>query len=150
MDYHTQNQEFNDAIHKIFHGKTTMERVAAINHLGYLKDKRATNSLAKLIKRETDPIILNRIIEAMGEIQDVRATMLIVEILQKELTLPEEAQDKQRIFLIIESLMKIGDKRALEYLGILLDSCDDEIKQLTEKSIECIDPNWKENLQKSK
>ncbi|MFX0072176.1 MAG: HEAT repeat domain-containing protein [Candidatus Hermodarchaeota archaeon] len=150
MDYHTQNQEFNDAIQKLFHGKTTMERAAAANHLGYLKDKRATNSLAKIIKRETDPIVLNRIIEAMGEIQDVKATMLIVDVLQKELNLPEDAQDKQRIYLIIESLMKIGDKRALEHLGILLDSCDDEIREITEKSMECIDPNWKENLQKSK
>jgi len=148
MDWETKNVEFNETINKLFHGKTTMERAAAANHLGYLKDKRATNSLAKILKTEIDPIIINRVIEAMGEIQDVRATMLIVDFLKKEIELPEEQQDKQRIFLIVESLMKIGDKRALEHLGILLDSCDHEIRTLTEEAFECIDPNWKNNIKK--
>ena len=84
----------------------------------------------------------------MGEIQDVRATKLIVNVLKKELELPEDQQDKQRIFLIIESLMKIGDKRALEHLGILLDSCDNDIRNLTMEAFECIDPEWKINIKK--
>jgi len=43
-------------------------------------------------------------------------------------------------------LMKIGDKRALEHLGLLSRSCESDLKKLTEEAIECIDPNWKENL----
>jgi HEAT repeat protein len=148
MDWETKNVEFNETINKLFHGKTTMEKAAAANHLGYLKDKRATNSLAKVLKLERDSIVINRVIEAMGEIQDARATMLIVDVLKKELELPEDQQDKQRIFLIIESLMKIGDKRALEHMGILLDSCDNEIRNLTEEAFECIDPDWKINIKK--
>ena len=148
MDWETKNLEFNKTIKKLFHGRTTMEKAAAANHLGYLKDKRATNSLAKVLKSEKDPIVINRIIEAMGEIQDVRATKLIVDVLKKELELPEDQQDKQRIFLIIESLMKIGDKRALEHLGILLESCDNEIRNLTMEAFECIDPEWKINIKK--
>ena len=83
MDWKTKNVEFNDTIKKLFHGETTMERAAAANHLGYLKDKRATNSLAKVLKSENDPVIINRVIEAMGKIQDVKATMLIVDVLKK-------------------------------------------------------------------
>ncbi len=146
MDYKTQNKEFDDSIKKLFHGKTTMERASAANHLGYLKDKRATNLFLKALKSEKEPVVINRIIEAMGEIRDVRTTMLIVDILKKELELPEDSQDKQRIFLIIESLMKIGDKRALEHLGILLNSCDSDLVKLTEQAFDCIDPNWKENI----
>jgi HEAT repeat protein len=146
MDHKTQNKEFNETIRKLFHGESTMERAAAASHLGYLKDKRAMNSLVKVLKSETDPIIINRIIEAMGQLKDSRATMLIVDMLKKELELPENSQDKQRIFLIIESLMKIGDSRALEHLGILLESCDADIKQMTEKAFECIDPLWKEKI----
>jgi hypothetical protein len=66
------------------------------------------------------------------------------------LKLPEEGQDKQRIFLIIESLMKIGDKNALNDLGILLNSCDNDIRQLTIQAFECIDPNWKGNIKNLK
>jgi HEAT repeat protein len=146
MDYKSQNKEFDNSIKKLFHGKTTMERAAAANHLGYLKDKRATNLFLKALKSEKEPVVINRIIEAMGEIKDVRTTMMIIDILKKELELPENSQDKQRIFLIIESLMKIGDKRALEHLGILLDSCDSDIVKLTEQAFECIDPNWKKNI----
>jgi HEAT repeat protein len=149
MDWKTKNVEFNETIKKLFHGETTMERAAAANHLGYLKDKRATNSLAKVLKSENDPVVINRVIEAMGEIQDVKATMLVVDILKKELELPEDQQDTQRIFLIVESLMKIGDKRALEHLGVLLDSCDSEIRSLTEDAFKCIDPEWKNNIKKS-
>ncbi len=149
MDYKTQNAELNKAIYNLFNGKTTMERAKAANHLGYLKDGRAINSLAKALNSEKDQIVINRIIEAMGEIKNPKATMLIVNILKEELKLPEENQDKQRLFLIIESLMKIGDKRALKHLGILLNSCHEDIRNLTSEAFECIDPNWKENLKKS-
>ena len=100
MDYNTHSREFNDAIHKLFHGKTTMERAAAANHLGYLKDRRATNSLARAIKKETDPIVLNRIIEAIGELQDPKGTMLIIEILKNELVVPEDKWNKLHLQII--------------------------------------------------
>ena len=149
MDYKTQNEELNKAIYNLFNGKTTMERAKAANHLGYLRDARAINSLVKALKSEKDQVVINRIIEAMGEIKNPKATMLIVDLLKEELKLPEENQDKQRLFLIVESLMKIGDKRALEHLGLLLDSCHEDIRKLTSEAFECIDPNWKENLKKT-
>ncbi len=149
MDYKTQNVELNKAIYNLFNGKTTMERAKAANHLGYLKDGRAINSLAKALNSEKDQIVINRIIEAMGEIKNPKATMLIVNILKEELKLPVENQDKQRLFLIIESLMKIGDKRALEHLGILLNSCHEDIRNLTSEAFECIDLNWRKNVMKN-
>jgi len=149
MDYKTQNEELNKTIYNLFNGKTTMERAKAANHLGYLRDARAINSLAKAINSEKDQVVINRIIEAMGEIKNPKATMLIVNILKEELKLPEENQDKQRLFLIIESLMKIGDKRALEHLGILLNSCHEDIRNLSAEAFECIDLNWRKNVMKN-
>ena len=68
MDYKTQNEEFNKAIYALFNGKTTMERAKAANHLGYLKDGRAINSLAKAMNTEKDQVVINRIIEETEEI----------------------------------------------------------------------------------
>lgn len=147
MDYRTQNEEFNAAIKKLFKGKI-MERATAAKQIGHFKDARATNLLAKALKSEEDPVVINRIIEALGDIKDPKATMRIIDFLKIELEKPENEQDKTRIFLIIESLMKIGDKRALEHIGILLDSCDTDIRKLTEQAFECIDPNFKKNIKK--
>lgn len=141
----TQNEEFNQAINKLFHGEV-MERASAARKIGHLKEGRAINLLTKAIQKEKDPIVVNRIIEAMGEIKNPKSTMIIVDVLKREVAKADEEQDKSLLFLIIESLMKIGDKRALEHLGILLNSCDDEIKALTESALECLDTNWKENL----
>jgi HEAT repeat protein len=149
MDYRTQNIEFNIATKKLFQG-TVMERATAARQIGHFKDARATNLLAKALKSEQDSVVINRIIEAMGDIGDPKATMLIINHLKMELEKPEDEQDKARIFIIIESLMKIGDKRALEHLGILLNSCDADIRKLTEEAFECIDPNFKQNLIKNK
>jgi len=121
-------------------------RASAARQIGHLKDSRATNLLIKALKSEKDPIVINRIIEALGEIKNAKATMAIVEILKKELNKKESEQDKSLLFLVVESLMKIGDKRALEHLGLLMESCEGDIKKLTEEALECIDPNWKENL----
>jgi HEAT repeat protein len=123
-----------------------MERVSAAITLGHLKEGRATNLLIKALKSEKDPVVINRIIETMGEIKDAKATIGIIDFLKLELQKPENEQDKSRLFIIIESLMKIGDKRALKHLGILLDSCHSDIRKLTEEAFECIDPNWKRNL----
>jgi HEAT repeat protein len=143
----TQNEEYNQAINKLFHGEV-MERASAARKLGHLKEGRSINLLTRAIKSEKDPVVVNRIIEAMGEIKNPKSTMIIVDVLKQEVLKPEDVQDKNRLFLIIESLMKIGDKRALEHLGILLNSCDDEIKAMTESALECLDTNWKENLKR--
>ena len=145
MDSNSQDNEYNLAVKNLFHGKI-MERATAARQIGHLKEGRATNLLVRALNSEEDPIVINRIIEAMGEIKDAKATMVIVELLKRELEKHESEQDKSFLFLIVESLMKIGDKRALEHLGILSRSCESDLKTLTEEAIECIDPNWKENL----
>ncbi|MFX0033070.1 MAG: HEAT repeat domain-containing protein [Promethearchaeota archaeon] len=149
MDSDTQNNEFNLAMKNLFYGEV-MERATAAITLGHLKEGRATNLLVKVLNSEKDPVVVNRIIEAMGEIKDPKATNPIVEFLKLELEKPENEQDKTRLFLIIESLMKIGDKRALKHLGVLLESCDTDIRKLTEQAFECIDPNFKQNLKNIK
>ena len=148
MDSNSQNSrdnEYNLAIKNLFHGKI-MERASAARQIGHFKDGRATNILVRALNSEQDQIVINRIIEAMGEVKNSKATMVIVEVLKRELAKLESEQDKSLLFLIVESLMKIGDKRALEHLGLLSRSCESDLKKLTEEAIECIDPNWKENL----
>ena len=145
MDSDSRDTEYNLAIKNLFHGNV-MERASAARQIGHFKDGRATNILVRALNSEKDQIVINRIIEAMGEVNDAKATMVIVEILKRELEKHESEQDKSLLFLIVESLMKIGDKRALEHLGILSRSCESDLKKLTEEAIECIDPNWKENI----
>lgn len=146
MDQKIQNEAFNSYVKKLFNSSNWKDRAIAAQNLGKLKEGRATNMLARALKSEKDTVVINRIIEAMGEIRDPKATMLIIDFLKSELEKSEEDQDKTRLFVIIESLMKIGDKRALEYLGILLDSCHSDIRKLTEEAFKCIDPNWKLNI----
>ena len=141
----SRDNEYNLAIKNLFHGKI-MERASAARQIGHLKDGRATNILVRALNSEQDQIVINRIIEAMGEVKNSKATMVIVEVLKRELAKLESEQDKSLLFLIVESLMQIGDKRALEHLGLLSRSCESDLKKLTEEAIECIDPNWKENL----
>ncbi|MFX1409710.1 MAG: HEAT repeat domain-containing protein [Promethearchaeota archaeon] len=150
MDHKTRNEELNKFISRLFNSVEWEERAKAAKSLGRLKDARVTNLLARALKTERDPVVVNRIIEAMGEIRDPKATVLIINFLKQELEKSEEDQDKTRLFVIIESLMKIGDKRALDHLGILLESCHSDIRELTEEAFECIDPDWKENLKKVK
>lgn len=146
MDQKTRNEAFNSYVKILFNSFGWKERAFAAQNLGQLKEGRATNILARALKSEKDDVVINRIIEAMGEIKDPKATMLIVNFLKQELEKPEEEQNKTRLFIVIESLMKIGDKRALEHLGILLDSCHSDIRKLTEEAFECIDPKWKLNI----
>jgi len=147
MDSNSRDSEYNLAIKNLFHGEI-MERASAARQIGHLKEGRATNILVRALNSEQDSIVINRIIEAMGEIKDAKATMVIVELLKRELDKHENEQDKSLLFLIVESLMKIGDRRALEHLGILSKSCESDLKELTEEAIECIDPDWKKNLAK--
>ncbi|MHA1350557.1 MAG: HEAT repeat domain-containing protein [Promethearchaeota archaeon] len=141
----SRDNEYNLAVKNLFHGKI-MERASAARQIGHFKDGRATNILVRALNSEEDSIVINRIIEAMGDVNDAKATMIIVDVLKRELEKQESEQDKSLLFLIVESLMKIGDKRALEHLGLLSRSCESDLKKLTEEAIECIDPNWKENL----
>ena len=141
----SRDNEYNLAIKNLFHGKI-MERASAARQIGHFKDGRATNILVRALNSEEDSIVINRIIEAMGEVNDAKATMIIVDVLKRELKKQESEQDKNLLFLIVESLMKIGDKRALEHLGLLSRSCESDLKKFTEEAIGCIDPNWKENL----
>ena len=149
MEQDIEKDKFNKAIKKLFHGEI-MERAAAARILGNLKEGRAVNLLIKAIDKENDPIVINRIIEAMGEIKNTKSTLSILGILSAELEKPEEVQDKIRLFLIIDSLMKIGDKRALQQLGLLKESCDADIRERSEQAFECIDVKWRENLKKLK
>jgi HEAT repeat protein len=146
MDQKIRNESFNRAVKILFDSSSWKDRAIAAQKLGQLKEGRATNILARALKSEKDAAVINRIIESMGEIGDPKATMLIIDFLQEELKKPEEDQDKTRLFIIIESLMKIGDMRSLEHLGILLNSCHNDIRKLTEEAFECIDPNWKMNV----
>jgi len=149
MDEDSKKHEFNESIKKLFHGEI-MERATAARNLGHLKEGRAVNLLIKALNKENDNVVINRIIEAMGEIRNTKSTLSILKFLSEELEKPEEDQDKARLFLIIDSLMKIGDKRALQHLGILINSCDADIRKRTEKAFECIDVNWRENIKKLK
>lgn len=146
MEQKTRNEAFNNYVKILFNSFGWKERAFAAQNFGQLKEGRATNILARALKSEKDDVVINRIIEAMGEIKDPKATMLIVNFLKQELEKPEEEQNKTRLFIVIESLMKIGDKRALDHLGILLDSCYSDIRKLTEEAFECIDPKWKLNI----
>jgi len=148
MDPESQNEAFNKAMNKLFHGNT-MERATGARTLGQLKEGRAVNLLIKALNKEQDSVVINRIIEALGEIKHPKATQPILDVLIKELEKPEDSQDKAMLFIIIESLMEIGDKRALQHLGLLLDSCDADIRKRTAEAFECIDPEWKMNLTKS-
>ncbi len=146
MDHKTQNEAYNKHVKVLFSSTNWKDRAIAAQAIGQMKEGRATNILSRALKSEKDIVVINHIIEAMGEIRDPKATMLIIDFLKEELEKPEEDQDKTRLFVVIESLMKIGDKRALEHLGILLDSCHNDIRKLTEEAFECIDPNWKMNV----
>ena len=146
MDQKTRNEAFNKHVKDLFGGSNWKDRAIAAEYLGKLREARATNILARALKSEKDAVVINRIIEAMGEIEDPKATLPIIDYLKEQTEKPEEQQDKTRLFIIIESLMKIGDKRALEHLGILLDSCHNDIRKLTEEAFECIDPDWKLNI----
>ncbi len=147
MDRKTYETNFNTFLNQLFNEDKWEIRAEAARKLGLLKDGRAINLLLKALKNEKDDVVINRIIEAMGTIGDPRATMLIVDFLKKDLD--EEHPNKKRLFAIIDSLMKIGDKRALEQLGILHDNCEADIRERTEAAFDCIDPNWKENIKKS-
>lgn len=148
MNWHEKNAEFNTLIKQLFHDNDWQKRAEAARQLGLLKDGRATNLMCRALRSEKDHMVVNKIIEAMGRIGDGRATLRIIEKLKEEQEKNEI--DKFRILYIIESLMKIKDKRALSYLGPLLDSSDEDIKDLTLKTFDVIEPDWKEIIERER
>jgi len=146
MNEQALNAKFNKLLNKLFNEDSWEIRAEAARNLGLLRDGRAINLLVRRLKTEENYVVINRIIEAMGRIGDARATMSIIDYLKVELD--KEEPDKKRLFFIIESLLKLGDKRALTHLGILHDSCEEDIKSLTEEALNCIDINWRENIMK--
>ena len=145
MNWHEKNAEFNALIKQLFHDTDWQKRADAARQLGLLKDGRATNLMCRALRTEKDHIVLNKIIEALGRIGDGRATLRIIEKLEEEQE--KDKIDKFRVIYIIESLMNLKDKRALSYLGPLLDSSDNDIKNLTLKAFDVIEPNWKKIIE---
>ena len=146
MEQNIQDDDYNHFVNQLFTSEKWEKRAEAARNIGHLGEGRATNLLVRALNKEKDPIVINSIIEAMGRIRDPKATIPIIEFLKEENE--KEEPNKKRLFVIIESLMKIGDKRALTHLGLLYNSCEADIKTITEKALLCIDPNWQENLKK--
>jgi len=139
-----ENVSYDKLVTQLFTSAKWEKRAEAAREIGHLGEAKATNLLVRALKSEKDPIVINSIIEAFGRIKDPKSTMPIVDFLKKEIE--AEEPDKTRLFVIMESLIKIGDKRALTHLGLLYNSCEEELKSVTEEALKCIDPNWKENI----
>ena len=78
MDQKIRNESFNNNIKTLFNSSSWKDRAIAAQNLGQFKEGRAINMLARALKSEKDAVVINRIIEAMGEIRDPRATMLLL------------------------------------------------------------------------
>lgn len=148
MNWHEKNAEFNTFIKNLFHDVDWQKRAEAARQLGLLKDGRATNLLCRALRSEKDHLVVNRIIEALGRIGDGRATLRIIEKLKEEQD--KLRADKYRIVYIIECLINIKDKRALEFMGPFLDSSDEELKKLAQLAFDTIEPNWKEIIKRER
>ncbi|MFX0010342.1 MAG: HEAT repeat domain-containing protein [Candidatus Hermodarchaeota archaeon] len=150
MSWHAKNEQFNKLIKQVFHDRESEKRAEAARQLGFLQDGRAVNLLCRALKSERDPVVINRIIEALGKIEDGRATLMILEKLEAETNKPETEADKLRIIFIIESLTRIKDKRALKSLSYFLTSSDDKLVNLTEKAFDTILPNWRHIIERER
>lgn len=150
MSWQAKNKNFNQLIKQVFHDKESEKRAEAARQLGFLQDGRSVNLLCRALKAEEHPIVINRIIEALGRIEDGRATLRILDKLQDEIKKPDIEVDKLRIIFIIESLTRIKDKRALKDLSYFLNSSDDKILQLTERAFDTIQPNWRKIIKRER
>jgi HEAT repeat protein len=148
MNWHEKNAEFNALIKQLFHDNEWQKRAEAARKLGLLKDGRATNLMCRALRLEKDHVVINKLIEALGRIGDPRATLRLIEKLIEEQKKTEI--DKFRIIYIIEALIKLKDRRALSYLGPLLESSDVDIKSLTIDAFDVIEPNWKEIIKRER
>ncbi|MBN1800855.1 MAG: HEAT repeat domain-containing protein [Candidatus Lokiarchaeota archaeon] len=146
MTWHEVNERFNSLINKLFHDENWQERGEAARELGFMKDGRATNLMCRALQKEKDKMVCNRIIEAMGRIGDPKATMIIASKLKEEMD--AENPDKFTIIHIIESFINLKDKRALVLIGPFLSSEDEELKKLTQKAFDTIEPEWRYIVEK--
>jgi len=150
MSWQAKNVNFNQLIKQVFHDKESDKRAEAARQLGFLQDGRSVNLLCRALNSEDDPVVINRIIEALGRIEDGRATLRIIEKLEEEIKKPEIELDKLRVIFIIESLTRIKDKRALESLSYFLNSSDDRLLQLAENAFDLIKPDWRQIIEKER
>lgn len=146
MAWPKEDAKFSGYIHQLFHAEDWQDRTNAARELGLLKDARATNMLSRALSLEKENSVINSIIEAMGRIGDPKATIKIIEKLKEELDKFEG--DKFRLIYIIESLKNLKDKRALPYLSPFLNSPDNELKELTIKAFDIIQPDWRDIIKK--
>ena len=148
MSWHEQNKEYNEILNQLFVNESWKKRAEAAQKLGFMRDRRAVNLLCRALRSEKDKMVQNRIIEALGKIGDGRATLRIIEILEEELK--NDTIDKFRLIYIIESLINLKDKRALMYIGQFLDSQDEDLRELTEKAFDLIEPKWHDIVEKER
>ena len=146
MSWHEKNKEFNKLIKQLFHEKDWQNRAEAARKLGFMKDGRSVNLLCRALRSEEDKMVQNRIIEAMGRIGNGKATLRIIEKLREELD--KINVDKFRLIYMIESLINIKDKRALVYIGPLLNTPDEDLKKLAKKAFDIIEPNWRQIIER--
>lgn len=150
MAWQAKNTNFNNLIKQMLHDKDSEKRSESARQLGFLRDARSVNLLCRALKTETNPTVVNRIIEALGRIGDGKATLVILEKFEIEMKKSENDSDKLRIIFIIESLTRIKDKRALELVNYYLDSSDDKLFKLAQNAFDIIQPNWREIVKKNR
>ncbi|MHA2290295.1 MAG: HEAT repeat domain-containing protein [Promethearchaeota archaeon] len=150
MSWQAKGADFNFLIRQVLHDKESSKRAEAARKLGFLQDGRAVNLLCRALKAETNPIVINRIIEALGRIADGRATLSIIDKLKEEIKKPENEIDKLRVIFIIESLTKIKDKRSLESMSYFLNSSDEKLLELAENAFDSIVPNWRQIIERER
>ncbi|MHA2038468.1 MAG: HEAT repeat domain-containing protein [Promethearchaeota archaeon] len=148
MTWHEQNVKYNTLIKKLFHDEDWQQRAEAARELGIMKEGRAVNLLCRALRSEKDYLVTNKIIEALGKIGDGRATLRIVEKLIEELDKPET--EKFRIIYILEALKEIKDRRALEYVGVFLESSDETLSSITKAIFDAIEPDWENIIEKER
>ena len=149
MAWQAKNINFNNLIKQMLHDKDSEKRAESARQVGFLRDGRSVNLLCRALKTETNPNVVNRIIEALGRIGDGRATLGILEKFEIEIKKSESESDKLRIIFIIESLTRIKDKRALEFISHYLDSPDNMLFKLAQKAFDIIQPNWQEIVKRN-
>jgi len=149
MEWRAKNTDFNILIKNMLHDVDFEKRAGSARQLGFLRDTRSVNLMCRALKIEANPTVVNRIIEALGRIGDGRATLSILEKLEIETKKSENDLDKLRIIFIIESLTRIKDKRALEFISLYLDSPDEKLLQLGQNAFDIIQPNWREIVKRS-
>ena len=149
MAWQAKNINFNNLIKQMLHDKDSEKRAESARQVGFLRDGRSVNLLCRALKTETNPNVVNRIIEALGRIGDGRATLGLLEKFEIEIKKYEDDSDKLRIIFILESLTRIKDKRALEFISHYLDSTDNKLFKLAQNAFDRIQPNWREIVKRN-